>query len=71
MVKPRVVVTVFIRSYCSRGHSCDFVILLENIHSEVKGAVREGKRQLLSFRKSVRHKSKHEKNKTGWESMAF
>ena len=71
MVKPRVVVTVFIRSYRSHGHSCDFVILLENIHSEVKGAVREGKRQLLSFRKSVRHKSKHEKNKTGWESMAF
>ena len=30
-----------------------------------------GKRRLLSFRKSVRHKSKHEKNKTGWESMAF
>ena len=41
MVKPRVVVTVFIRSYRSRGHSCDFVMLLENIHSEVKGAVGE------------------------------
>ena len=62
---------MFICSYRSRGHSCDFVILLKNIHSEVKGAVQEGKQQLLSFMKSVRHKSKHEKNKTGWESMAF
>ena len=38
---------------------------------EVKGAVREGKRQLSSFRKSVHHKSKHEKKKAGWESTAF
>ena len=71
MVKPRVVVTVFIHSYRSRGHSCDFVILLENIHSEVKGTVQEGKWQLLSFTMSVHHKSKHEKNNPGWASIGF
>ena len=43
----------------------------EDVLGEVKGAVREGKRQLSSFRKSVHRKSKHEKKKTGWESTAF
>ncbi|EDR09989.1 uncharacterized protein LACBIDRAFT_317829 [Laccaria bicolor S238N-H82] len=43
----------------------------KEVLGEVKGAVREGKRQLSSFRRSVHHKSKHEKKKTGWESTAF
>ena len=43
----------------------------DEVLGDVKGAVREGKRQLSSFRKSVHRKSKHEKKKTGWESTAF
>ena len=43
----------------------------EEVLGEVKGAVREGKRQLSSFRKSVHWKSKHKKKKTGWDSTAF
>ena len=43
----------------------------KEVKGDVKGAVWEGKQQLLSFRKSVCHKSKHENNKTNWESMAF
>jgi hypothetical protein len=43
----------------------------KEVVSEVKGAIWEGKRQFSSFRRSVHHKSRLEKRKTGWESTAF
>ena len=43
----------------------------KEVKSEAKGVVREGKQQLLSNKKSVHHKSKHDKNKTSLENMAF
>ena len=45
--------------------------VLEDAEGRAKGMVKEGKRQVVGFRKSVERKKELEMNNKGWESVSF